>query len=132
MPTIFSRIVSGEIPAYKVYEDDRHLAFLDIQPIQPGHTLVIPKQEIDYLFDLDGEAYGDLWRVVWSVEAGIKRATGCRRVCLIVAGWEVPHAHVHLIPTNQLEHLPFPPRTEQPPEDMEEMAASIRKELNGG
>jgi histidine triad (HIT) family protein len=108
MPTLFTRIVQGEIPSYRVYEDDAHLAFLDITPIQPGHTLVIPKREVAYLFDLPPEEYSALWSAVRTVEAALKAETGCARVLVLVVGYEVPHAHVHLIPTNQMGDLPLP------------------------
>jgi histidine triad (HIT) family protein len=112
MSSIFSRIVAGEIPAYRVWEDDDHFAFLDIAPIRPGHTLVIPKQQVDYLFDLDTKAYAALWQAVRTVEAKLRAATGCARVIVHVVGYEVPHVHVHLVPTNTLEDYPMPPRAE--------------------
>ncbi|HEX8439731.1 HIT family protein [Archangium sp.] len=104
--TIFSKIVRGEIPCHKVWEDDRHLAFLDIRPMKPGHTLVIPKVAVDYLFDMDPEAYGALMQAVRTVARLLKERTGCQRVVEIVLGYEVPHAHVHLIPTNAMADLP--------------------------
>ena len=101
MSSIFSRIVAGEIPCHKVWEDDRHFAFLDIAPIGPGHTLVIPKEETDYLFDLEGEAYRGLWDAAHTVARRMRSVLDCRRVCVMVEGYEVPHVHVHLIPTDQ-------------------------------
>ena len=98
MPSIFSRIVAGEIPCYKVAEDERFLAFLDIGPLTKGHTLVIPKQEIDYLFDLDDDLYLGLQLFAKKVALAIKQAIPCNRVGVAVMGMEVPHAHIHLIP----------------------------------
>jgi histidine triad (HIT) family protein len=98
MASIFTRIIAGEIPSYKVAEDDRFYAFLDINPKQPGHTLVVPKQETDYLFDLDPDQLGDLFRFAQRVARAIAKAIPCKRVGVGVLGLEVPHAHIHLIP----------------------------------
>jgi histidine triad (HIT) family protein len=98
MPSIFSRIIAGEIPSYKIAEDDRFYAFLDISPRRPGHTLVIPKKEVDYLFDIDPAELGDLFIFARRVAKAIKKAIPCKRVGVAVLGLEVPHAHVHLIP----------------------------------
>ncbi|MED5370114.1 MAG: HIT family protein [Myxococcota bacterium] len=108
MPSIFSRIVAGEIPCHKVWEDEHHLAFLDIRPVAPGHTLVIPKREVDYLFDLSPAEYGALWEAVRRVEAKIQARMGCERVIVTVMGWEVPHVHVHLVPTDNPGQFPLP------------------------
>ena len=97
MATVFSRIVSGEIPSYKVAEDDRFFAFLDINPRKPGHTLVIPKQETDYIFDLDDKTYLGLQSFAKKVAEGIKKAIPCKRVGVVVMGLEVPHAHIQLV-----------------------------------
>ena len=129
MPSIFTRIVQGEIPSYRVYEDDDHLAFLDINPIQPGHTLVIPKQEVSVLFDLDADAYDALWRAVRKVEAALRKATACERVVIMVVGYEVPHAHVHLIPTNDIDDYPIPPRGTLAAEDAEPFCAEVAAHL---
>lgn len=109
MASLFSKIIDGEIPSHRVHEDDATYAFLDINPRQEGHTLVVPKREVDYLFDLPPEDYAALWRSVGTVAAGLKEATGCARVVVIVLGYEVPHAHVHLIPSTSLSDVPFPP-----------------------
>ena len=101
MATIFSRIISGEIPSYRVAEDDRFFAFLDINPMQAGHTLVVPKQETDYLFDLDDALLADMMLFAKRVAKAIEKAVECRRVGVIVIGLEVPHAHIHLIPIQQ-------------------------------
>lgn len=103
---VFAKIVRGEIPCHKVWEDERHLAFLDIRPVHPGHTLVIPKADGDYLFDLEPGAYGALMQAVHQVARLLKERTGCARVVVVVLGYEVPHAHVHLIPTDSMEDLP--------------------------
>ncbi len=125
MASLFTRIVQGEIPCHKVWEDAQHLAFLDIVPIQPGHTLVNPKREVGYLFDLSAEEQAALWRAVRTVEAGLKRATGCKRVCLMVVGWEVPHVHVHLVPTNAASEFPVPPKMKQSPEQLAQTAQRV-------
>jgi len=104
--TLFSKIVRGEIPCHKVWEDERHLAFLDIRPMRPGHTLVIPKDVTDYLFDLEPRAYGELMQAVRTVARLLKERLGCQRVVQVVLGYEVPHAHVHLIPTDSMAELP--------------------------
>ena len=109
MSSIFTKIIDGEIPSHRIHEDDRTYAFLDINPRQPGHTLVIPKIEVDHLFDLPPEDYEALWGTCRRVAEALKAATGCARVAVIVFGYEVAHAHVHLIPTNELGDIPFPP-----------------------
>ncbi len=98
MASIFSRIISGEIPSYKVAENDRFFAFLDISPMAKGHTLVVPKQEVDYIFDLDDQTLGDMNIFAKKVAKAIEKAVLCKRVGLMVVGLEVPHAHIHLIP----------------------------------
>ncbi len=98
MPSIFTRIVNAEIPAYKIAEDDNYLAFLDIAPVAKGHTLVIPKTEVDYIFDLDEPTYLGLFDFAKKVAEGLKKAIPCRKVGLMVLGLEVAHAHIHLIP----------------------------------
>jgi histidine triad (HIT) family protein len=129
MASIFTKIVRGEIPCDRVYEDDEHLAFLDIQPRRPGHTLVIPKREVSYVFDLEPRAYDALWRVVRHVEQGLRSATGCKRVCLAVIGFEVPHVHVHLVPADEIAHFPLPPSVPQTAEQRRALAARVRDAL---
>lgn len=107
MASVFSLIVAGEIPCYKVAEDDRHLAFLDINPVTPGHTLVIPKREVDYLFDLDDDEYVGLELFAKRVARAIDKAMPCKRVAEAVIGLEVPHAHIHLVPVNSEGDLNF-------------------------
>ncbi len=107
MASIFTKIVKGEIPAYKVAEDDRFLAFLDINPLAKGHTLVIPKEETDNLFDLDDDTYRDLWLFAKKVAVALDRTMSCERVGVAVVGLEVPHAHIHLVPINGIYDIDF-------------------------
>lgn len=107
MASIFSKIVKGEIPAYKVAEDENHLAFLDINPVAMGHVLVIPKAETDYLFDLELEEYSNLWLFAQKVAKGLKLAVPCKRVGVSVIGLEVPHAHIHLVPLQTMADINF-------------------------
>ena len=125
MSTIFSRIIAGEIPCHRVWEDDDHLAFLDIRPVRPGHTLVIPKREVSYLFDLSAGEQTALWDAVRQVEGKLRNALDCRRVVLSVVGWEVPHVHVHLVPTNEIGDFPFPGPCGLDPEAMPAIAEKI-------
>jgi nicotinamidase/pyrazinamidase len=126
MATIFTRIIRGEIPSHCVYQDRHTYAFLDINPARPGHTLVVPRQEVPGVFDLDPTAYDALWRAVRRVAGRLERATGCERVVVVVYGADVPHAHVHLIPLEAGGHLPFPAPHPAAAEDLEAMAESIR------
>ena len=107
MASIFTKIVNGEIPAYKVAEDEKFLAFLDISPVTKGHTLVIPKTEIDYLFDLDDSLYTGLHLFAKKVACGIKKAVNCKKVGMLVLGLDVPHAHIHLIPMHKESDVNF-------------------------
>ena len=107
MPTIFSRIVSGEIPCYKIAEDKDYFAFLDISPLAEGHTLVIPKRETDYIFDLEDEALAGMMVFAKQVAKAIGKAVPCKKVGVAVLGLEVPHAHIHLIPINDLGDINF-------------------------
>lgn len=100
MPTIFTKIIHGEIPCYKIAEDDKFFAFLDINPLVEGHTLVVPKQEQDYIFDIDDEQLSEMMIFAKKVAGKLKQATDCNRVAVMVLGLEVPHAHIHLIPIN--------------------------------
>ncbi|QJD96318.1 HIT family protein [Mucilaginibacter robiniae] len=127
MTTIFSKIVSGEIPAYKVAESLDYLAFLDISPLAEGHVLVIPKTEVDYIFDLDDDLYTGLQLFAKIVAAGIKAAIPCRKVGVAVIGLEVPHAHIHLIPMNKVDDLNFArPKLSFTPEQLEATAEKIK------
>ncbi len=105
MTSIFSKIISGEIPGYKIYEDEYFCAILDINPMQKGHTLVIPKPEVDYLFDLGEALFDKVMHRTRYIAQVIKAKTDCERVCVIVEGYAVPHAHIHLIPTNTPDDL---------------------------
>lgn len=118
MATLFTKIIAGELPCHKVWEDDKHFAFLDIRPAQPGHTLVIPKREVSYLFDLSEEEHAELWTAARKVAANMKAQLGCERVCVTVIGWEVPHVHIHLIPTNSLGEVGMPPSVDVSAEEM--------------
>lgn len=107
MSTIFTKIINGEIPAYKIAEDEHHLAFLDVMPLVKGHTLVIPKKEVDLIFDLESEEFTNLWAFAQSVAKKIGAAVPCVRVGVAVVGLEVPHAHIHLVPMNSMQDLNF-------------------------
>ena len=107
MSSIFSKIVSGEIPAYKVSEDEHHLAFLDISPLAKGHVLVIPKKEADYLFDITSDEYLELWKFAQKVAKGMDKVIACERIGVAVIGLEVPHAHIHLVPLNNVSDINF-------------------------
>lgn len=126
MAGIFALIASGEIPSYKIAEDDRFFAFLDINPLAKGHTLVIPKQEIDYLFDMDEELYKDLWQFAMKVAKAIKLVVPCIKVGVAVIGLEVPHAHIHLVPMNAMDDINFSrPKLTLPADVMKQLAAEI-------
>lgn len=107
MSSIFTRIIQGEIPCFKVAEDAEHIAFLDIQPVAAGHVLVVPKMEVDYLFDLPAASYGALWAFARKVAEGLKQAVPCRRIGVSVIGLEVPHTHIHLVPLQSMEDINF-------------------------
>ena len=126
MATIFSRIIAGEIPCYKVAENDQFLAFLDIQPIAIGHVLVIPKKEVDYIFDLDDETTAGMYLFAKMVAHKIKAVVPCVKVGVAVIGLEVPHAHVHLVPLNQVSDLSFTKeRVKITPDELKELAGKI-------
>ena len=107
MSSIFTKIIQGEIPAYKIEEDDQHLAFLDAMPIVKGHTLVIPKKEIDFIFDLENEAYKNLWSFAQVVAKKLQNTYPNKRIAVAVVGLEVPHAHIHLVPIEKIGDLNF-------------------------
>lgn len=128
--TIFSKIIAGEIPCYKIAEDDRFFAFLDINPMMEGHTLVVSKKEEDYLFDLDEDTLGKLMPFARKVAGAIKKAIPCNRVGVAVLGLEVPHAHMHLIPINREGDMNFRnPKLKLSAEEMAGIAAAIRSHL---
>lgn len=126
MASIFSKIISGEIPSYKIAEDERCYAFLDINPIVFGHTLVVPKKEIDYYFDLDDEYLADLNAFAKRVAIALKQEVDCIRIGVMIAGLEVPHAHIHLIPMNSISDLSFTnPRPSVSKEEMADLAERV-------
>ena len=126
MASIFSKIVAGEIPAYKVAEDENFLAFLDINPLAKGHTLVIPKKEIDYIFDIENPLYSELFVFAQKVARGIKAVVPCDKVGLTVIGLEVLHAHIHLIPIRTIYDMDFSkPKLKFSPEELKTIAESI-------
>ncbi len=128
MPSIFSRIVAGEIPCHKVAESDHFLAFLDINPLVKGHTLVIPKEEVDYIFDLNDDTLSGLTLFAKRVAEKIEKAIPCNRVGVSVIGLEVPHAHVHLIPINKMDDMNFSnPKLSLTPDELREIAEKIKR-----
>ena len=128
MATIFSRIAAGEIPSYRIAENDRYYAFLDINPVAPGHVLVIPKHEVDYLFDIDDEEFVGLELFAKKIAVALKQAMPCKRIGTAAIGLEVPHAHIHLIPLNSDKDMDFlAPKLNLPAEEMERIAARIRE-----
>jgi histidine triad (HIT) family protein len=130
MSTIFSRIINGEIPCYKIAEDDRYFAFLDINPLKAGHTLVVPRQETDYIFDLDNEMLSGLIIFSKKVAAAIKKAFPCNRIGIAVLGLEVPHVHIHLVPMDSMEDVNFRiPQLKLSTEEFRSIAEKIRKEI---
>lgn len=132
MASIFTKIVRGEIPAWKVAEDESYLAFLDISPVAVGHTLVIPKKEEDYLFDLDDETYLGLQLFAKKVAIGLQKAIPCQKVGVMVLGLEVPHAHIHLVPMQtEADLLNFTKKLKLAPEAFEATAAKIAAEITG-
>ena len=130
MPSIFSKIVSNEIPSYKVYENENFLAFLDINPLKKGHTLVIPKIEVDYIFDLESKEYQELWNFAKLVANGMKRVIKCERISIVVMGLEVPHAHIHLIPLDSMQDIDFSqPKLNLSSDQMNKIASLINSAI---
>ncbi len=130
MASIFSKIVNGEIPAYKVAEDENYLAFLDIFPVAKGHTLVIPKKEVDYIFDLDDDLYAGLQAFAKKVAVGLKKAIPCQKVGVLVLGLEVPHAHIHLIPMQtEADILNFSKKLKLTPEEFQSIKELIAQNI---
>lgn len=131
MASIFSRIAAGEIPSYKVAESAEYYAFLDINPLVGGHTLVIPKKEVDYIFDLDEATYAGLWDFAAKVAKAVKSAIPCKRVGVAVLGMEVPHTHIHLVPLQTEGDLDFrKPKKQFMEQEFRTIAESIAKEFN--
>ncbi len=130
MPSIFTRIVNGEIPCYQVAEDDRFLAFLDISPLAKGHTLVIPKQEIDYIFGIEDKLYQDLFLFAKKVALAVEKVVPCQRMGVAVLGLEVAHAHIHLVPINTVYDIDFSkPKLQLSKEDFLELTEKISAEF---
>lgn len=129
MSSIFTKIVNGEIPCYKVAEEEQFLAFLDVNPNAVGHTLCIPKQEIDKLFDMDEELYLGLMRFSKKVAAALEKTVPCERIGMAVIGLEVPHAHVHLIPINEMNEMRFQNKVALTKEEFETLAIKIQQNL---
>ena len=130
MATIFSRIIAGEIPSYKIAENDKFFAFLDINPMAKGHTLVVPKQETDYIFDLNDDLLSEMTVFAKKTAKAIERAIPCKRVGVMVIGLEVPHAHIHLIPIQKEGDMSLAkPRVKLSKEEFEEIAEKIRREI---
>lgn len=127
MPSLFTRIVNGEIPCYKVAENDNFLAFLDIQPLATGHTLVIPKIETDYIFDIEDQAYQDLWIFAKEVALLLKKQIPCKRIGVSVIGLEVPHAHIHLIPLQTINDINFSgPKLNPDPQELAALSTLLQ------
>ncbi|MBD0724357.1 HIT family protein [Flavobacterium sp. L1I52] len=129
MSSIFTKIVNGEIPCYKIAEDENYFAFLDINPNAKGHTLCIPKAEVDKIFDLDEEVYLGLMQFSRKVAKAIEKTVPCNRIAISVIGIEVPHAHVHLIPLNSMEDIRFQKKVAMSQEEFENLAQEIRANL---
>jgi len=130
MASIFTRIIQREIPGHIIAEDDRFIAFLDITPLVMGHTLVVPKKEIDYLFDLDDDLLSGASLFSKKIAVALKKAVPCKRIGVAVIGLEVPHAHIHLVPMNSMGDINFTkPKLKPSQEELAEMAAKIRREL---
>jgi len=130
MASIFSKIINDEIPAYKILENENFLAFLDIFPLAKGHVLVIPKKEIDYLFDISSDDYGELWKFAQQVAKAMDKVIDCKRIGVAVIGLEVPHAHIHLVPLNNVSDINFErPKLSFSEEEMNEVAQKIRKAI---
>lgn len=128
MSSVFTKIINGEISSYKIAEDDKHIAFLDAMPLAKGHTLVVPKKEVDLIFDLESDDYKELWGFTQEIAKKIKKAVPCKRVGIAVVGLEVPHAHIHLIPLNSMDDLNFKNvRLIFSPEEYKEIQESITK-----
>ncbi|MDE6263715.1 MAG: HIT family protein [Paramuribaculum sp.] len=125
MASIFTKIINGEIPCYKIAEDEKHFAFLDINPVAPGHTLVVPKHEISYIFDLSDEEYVELELFAKKVALGLQEAVPCTRIAEAVIGLEVPHTHIHLVPIKSEGDMNFSHKLQLPAEEMEALAAKI-------
>lgn len=126
MPSLFTKIINGDIPCHKIFEDEQYLAFLDIRPINPGHTLVIPKREVDYIFDVDDDVLSGLMVFAKKVALMIQEKVECKRIGIMVAGLEVPHCHIHLVPIFNIGDLNFANAKEMPQDELAQIAKKIR------
>ncbi len=128
MATIFEKIIKGEIPSYRVYEDEKFYAFLDVNPLESGHTLVVTKEPHAYLFDLNDQLYLDLLLTAKKIAVHLKEQLKCSRVCMAVIGWEVQHVHIHLIPTNKIEDFPLSGPNKKPAQkdDLQKICEIVR------
>lgn len=130
MSSIFSKIVRNELPSFNVYENENHIAFLDINPLKIGHTLVIPKKEIDYIFDINSKEYDELWNFAKIVAKGMRKVIECERISIVVMGLDVPHAHIHLIPFNNINDIDFSkPKLRITNEEMQKTADLIKNAI---
>ena len=129
MASVFTKIINGEIPAYKVAETDKFLAFLDVNPNAKGHTLCIPKQEINKIFDMEEDLYLELMKFSRKVAIALEKSIDCKRVGMAVVGLEVPHVHVHLIPLNEMDNMRFEKKVKLEPEEFKEIAAKIASNM---
>ena len=130
MSSIFSKIVRNELPSFNVYENENHIAFLDINPLKLGHTLVIPKKEIDYIFDINSKEYDELWNFAKIVAKGMRKVIECERISIVVMGLDVPHAHIHLIPFNNINDIDFSkPKLKISNEEMQKTADLIKSAI---
>jgi len=129
MPSIFTKIINGEIPAYKISEDENFLAFLDVNPNAKGHTLCIPKQEVNKIFDLNEDLYAGLMQFSRKVAIALEKTVPCKRIGMAVIGLEVPHAHVHLIPLNEMDEMRFQNKVKLEKEEFEALAEAIKANL---
>lgn len=131
MPSIFSKIISGSIPCYKITENESFIAFLDINPLHQGHTLIVPKREVDYIFDYSPQELADMMVFAQQIALALKRAIACKRIGIAVIGMEVPHAHIHLIPIDKEGDMNFSnPKLQLSSEMFQDIAQSIIKQLN--
>lgn len=129
MASVFTKIIEGELPSYKIYEDDKTIAILALHQIQMGHSLVIPKKEVNAFYEMTDEDYTDLMLVSQKVARAIKKVTGAARVCSMFQGFEVPHVHHHLVPANSPAEFSLALQKERPAEEMQKMCEALRKEL---
>lgn len=129
MSSIFTKIINGELPAYKIAEDDKFLAFLDVNPNAKGHTLCIPKQEINKIFDMDEDLYLELMQFSRKIAIALEKAIDCKRVGMAVVGLEVPHVHVHLIPLNEMDEMRFEKKVKLEKDEFESILKKIQKSL---